>query len=140
MDQLGPFITNHWQLCLAFIGILSLVGINEFITQSKKAKELTPQAAVDLINHENALVIDLRDQEAFNTGHIIDSIQAKEEDFSLPKMNKYKNKPIILVCARGLQAATTAAKLRTQGFQPQVLGGGIAAWNEAELPLIKSKG
>ena len=57
-----------------------------------------------MINNENALVIDLRDRESFKKGHIIDSINATAEDFEQPKMNKYKNKTIILVCARGLQS------------------------------------
>ena len=93
-----------------------------------------------MINNENAVVIDLRDKEAFKTGHIIDSINATAEDFNQPKMNKYKDKNIILICARGLQSPAVAAKIRTQGFNPMVLGGGIASWQSADLPLVKNKG
>lgn len=139
MEHLGQFITNHWQLWLAFIVILLLVFINELMTQKKKAKELSPQGAVDLINNENAVVVDLRDKESFKNGHIIDAINCTAEDFEQAKMNKYKNKPIILVCARGLQSPAVAAKIRTQGFQPTVLGGGIAAWQNADLPVVKGK-
>lgn len=140
MEHLGQFITNHWQLWLAFIVILLLIFINELITQKKKAKELSPQSAIDLINNENAVVIDLRDKESFKNGHIIDAIHCTAEDFEQAKMNKYKNKPIILVCARGLQSPAIAAKISTMGFQPMVLGGGIAAWQNADLPLVKGKG
>lgn len=139
MDHLGQFIINHWQLWLAFIVILFLVFMNELMTQKKKAKELSPQAAVDLINHENAVIIDLRDKEAFKNGHIIDSINTTPDDFEQAKMTKYKNKSIILVCARGLQSPAVAAKIRTLGYQPLVLGGGIAAWQSADLPLVKGK-
>jgi rhodanese-related sulfurtransferase len=139
MEHLGQFIINHWQLCLALIVILLLTFINELVSQKKKAKELSPQAAVDLINNENAVVIDLRDKEIFKQGHIIDSINIKNEDFDLQKMDKYKNKPIILVCARGLQSQSLANKIRTQGYQPQVLAGGITAWQNADLPLVKGK-
>ena len=139
MEHLSQFITNHWQLWLLFIVVLFLTFLNELYTQKKKAKELSPQAAVDLINNDNAVVVDLRDVETFKKGHIIDSIQAKEDDFSQKKMDKYKNKPIILVCARGIQAPAFAAKIRTQGYQPLVLSGGIAAWQNADLPLVKSK-
>ncbi len=139
MEHLSQFITNHWQLWLIFIVVLFLTFLNELLTQKKKAKELSPQAAVDLINNENAVVIDLRDTETFKKGHIIDSIQAKEEDFSQKKMDKYKNKPIIIVCARGIQATAFAAKIRTQGYQLLVLSGGIAAWQNADLPLVKGK-
>lgn len=139
MEHFSQFIINHWQLWLLFIGILFLTFFNELMTQKKKAKELTPQAAVDLINNEHAVVIDLRDKETFKKGHIIDSINAKNEDFDQQKMDKYKNKNIILVCARGLQAPALAKKIRTQGYQPQVLSGGIAAWQNADLPLVKGK-
>lgn len=140
MEQLSQFITNHWLLCLAFIAILLLTFINELITQKKKAKELSPQAAVAMINNDNAIVIDLRDKESYKAGHIIDSINATIEDFEQPKLSKYKNKKLILVCARGLQSPGVAAKIRTQGYQPLVLGGGIAAWQNADLPVMKGKG
>lgn len=139
MEHLGQFIMNHWQLWLALIVILLLIFINELITQKKKAKELTPQAAVDLINNENAIVIDLRDKEAFKQGHIIDAINAKSDDFEQQKMDKYKNKPIILVGTRAIDAQAIANKIQTQGYQSFVLGGGITSWQEADLPLVKGK-
>ena len=139
MDQLGQFIINHWQLWLLFLGVLFLTFLNELLTQKKKAKELSPQAAVDLINNEQAVVMDLRDKELFKKGHIIDSVNVKEEDFEQKKMEKYKNKTVILVCARGIQAPALAAKIQTQGYQPLILGGGIAAWQNADLPLVKGK-
>ncbi|CEG57684.1 rhodanese-like domain-containing protein [Legionella fallonii] len=140
MEHLGQFIMNHWLLWLAFIIILTLTFINELISQKKKAKELSPQAAVAMLNNDEAIIVDLRDKESYKAGHIIDSVNATVEDFAQPKMNKYKNKNIILVCARGLQSPAAAAKIRTQGYQPLVLGGGIAAWQNAELPLVKGKG
>ncbi|HHT0594060.1 TPA: rhodanese-like domain-containing protein [Legionella anisa] len=139
MEHLGQFIMNHWQLWITFIVILLLVFINELVTQKKKAKELTPQAAVDLINNENAVVIDLRDKEAFKQGHIIDSINVKSEDFEQQKIDKYKNVPIILISVRSFEAQTLARKIRAQGYQPHVLSGGIASWQNAELPLVKGK-
>lgn len=139
MEHLSQFIMNHGMLCAAFIAILALVFINELISQKKQAKQLSPQLAVAMINNDNAVVIDLRDKDAFKNGHIIDSINASPEDFNQAKMNKYKNKVLILACARGLQAQTTAAKIRTLGFNPLILGGGIAAWQNADLPLVKGK-
>jgi len=140
MGQLGQFVTNHWALWVALIVILLLVLINELYSQKKRAKELSPSAAIDLINHENAVVIDLRDPELFRAGHIIDSVCTPSDDFSQKRMEKYKTKPVILVCARGLQSVVMATKLRAEGFtQPMVLAGGITAWQAAGLPLVKGK-
>lgn len=140
MEQLGQFITHHWGLWLALVAILIFIYINELLAQKKRAKELSTTTAINMINHENAMVFDLRDVETFRAGHIIDAIRASTDDFSQQHMEKYKKKPIILVCAKGLQSAPLAATLRTQGFeQPMVLAGGIAAWQEAGLPLVKGK-
>lgn len=140
MEQLTQFATNHWQLWLALIVMLVIIFINELVSQKKRGKELSPAGVVEMINNENAVVFDLRDAEAFRTGHIIDAILASADDFNQKRMDKYKTRPVILVCAKGLQSATLAAKLRTQGFaQPMVLAGGIAAWHTDNLPLIKGK-
>ena len=140
MEQLTQFITNHWQLWLALLIILFIIFINELISQKKRGKEVSTAAAVEMMNHDNAVVIDLRDAESFRKGHIIEAILASADDFSQQRMDKYKSKPVILVCARGLQSATLAAKLRAQGFtQPVVLSGGMAAWQADSLPLIKGK-
>lgn len=139
MEHMGQFITNHWELWLALIVVLSLIYINELVSQKKKAKEVSPQAAVGLINNSDAAIIDLRDVENFKNGHIIDAIRATEADFTKPGFEKYKKNPFILVCAKGLQAPTIATKLKDQGFNAFVLAGGMTAWQAADLPVVKGK-
>lgn len=138
MEHLSQFIVNHWPLWLAFFGILILIYINEWFTQKRAPASLSPQSVVDKINRDNAVVIDLRDQEAFSTGHIIHSVRASMDDFTLPKMAKYKKKSLILVCSKGIQSQPVASKLKTQGYEEvMILAGGITAWQNAGLPLVK---
>lgn len=138
MEQLGKFLQNHWQLSIAFIVISILILINELINQRKQGKSISPETAINYINNNDAVVLDLRDAAAFKAGHIIGAIRVSESDFATPKFSKYKNKDIVLVCARGIQAANVATKLRSQDFtNPMVLNGGIEAWRQANLPLIK---
>lgn len=140
MEQLIQFTTNHWPLCVALVVVLLVIFIHELLSQKNRGKTLSTAAAVEMINHENAVIIDLRDAESFRKGHIINAIHASADDFSQQRMDKYKTKPIILVCAKGLQSPALAAKLRTQGYtQPMVLAGGIAAWQTDSLPLTKGK-
>lgn len=140
MEQLGQFILNHWGLWVALLIILILIIVNEWISQQKRAKELTPAAAVLLINHEDAIVIDIRDAEAFKAGHILNAVRANTDDFNKERLAKYKKKPIILTCTRGLQSQALAAKLKEQGYeQPMVLSGGMTAWQAANLPVVKGK-
>lgn len=139
MQQFGQFVINHWELWLAFVVVFILFIINEIVSQKKKAKALSPNQVVELMNDDKAILIDIRDKEAFKNGHILNSIQANPEDFEQQKMTKYKDKSIILVCPRGIQSQSLAAKLREQGFDPLVLGGGLEAWQSADLPLVKGK-
>lgn len=140
MEQMGQFIMNHWALCLALVGILLLIFVNEGFTKAMGPKILSPQLVVEKMNHDNAVVIDLRDQEAFGAGHIIHAIRAAVDDFNLPRMDKYKQKNVILVCTRGIQAQTLASKLKSKGFlNVMVLAGGITAWQSAGLPLVKGQ-
>ncbi len=138
MEQFVQFIQNHWQLGVAFIVISILICINEFLNSRSQGKSITPEEAVNLINNSNAAVIDLRDPAAFKNGHIIGAIRAAEDDFSTPRFNKYKKQDVILVCNRGIQAGALAKTLRAQEYaNPMVLKGGIEAWQQASLPLVK---
>lgn len=138
MEHLAQFITNHWPLWGALIVILALIGINEWLSQKKRAKELSTIQAIDHINHDHAVVFDLRDAQAFREGHIINAIHASADDFNLPKMDKYKTKPIILVCARGEKSSALAAQLKTRAFSnAMVLSGGMTRWLADGLPLSK---
>lgn len=139
MEQLSQFIMNHLSLVLAFLGILALFLLNELLTQKKRVQEISPQDLVDKINNDAAIVVDIRDKDTFAKGHIIHSVQANVSDFENNKMNKYKDKHLVLVCTKGLQSATTAAKIRSQGYQVLVLRGGITAWQQADMPLVKGK-
>lgn len=140
MEHLSQFIMNHWLLWAGLIVVLALTLLNELFMKKKNAKQLTPEAVVDMMNNENAIVVDIRDKETFKSGHIIEAINVSPDEFDKPKMTQLKNKNIILVCARGQQSPAAAETLRAQGFQPLVLGGGIAAWQTADLPLVKGKG
>ena len=137
-QQVIQFISNHTLLCLAFIGIMILIAINEYVTQQLSPKSLNSAAAVTSINQDQAVVIDIRPEEAFRAGHIISAIHIPADN--LKRIEPYKNKPLIIVCANGLQSNKLATKLRKQGFtQPMILNGGMSAWQAANLPVVKGK-
>jgi len=137
-NQLQDFVLHHWELWLALFAVLSLLLINEHLTKKQGPQTLSTAAAIDAINHQDAVVIDMRDAEAFKAGHVVGSKNHPKDP--LTKLEKYKTKPLILVCARGLQSGPLAVKLRKQGFtNVMILAGGITAWKTADLPLAKGK-
>jgi len=140
MTEYVNFITNHWALSALFVIILIALIINESISGRFGASKITPASAVLMMNHQGAVVLDIRPEASFSGGHIIgshhfslDSLEKK-----IGSLQKYKDKPIILVCTQGQTALKAKRQLKEHGFQALVLEGGIEAWKMAGLPLVKS--
>ncbi len=96
--------------------------------------------ATQLMNREDALVIDLRPAEEFAKGHILGAknLPLAELERRAGELDKHKAKPVILHCADGNRAANGVALLRKSGFASVVnLSGGYAAWQQAGLPVEK---
>jgi rhodanese-related sulfurtransferase len=96
--------------------------------------------AVQLINRRDAMVIDVRDAAEYASGHITNArhIPEKELAHRVKELEKLKTRPLIVSCRAGGRAPGAAATLRKLGF-PEVfaLRGGIAAWQQAGMPLEK---
>lgn len=125
-------------LSLAFIAILIAIIILEMKEQAEGPGRLSVDQAVLLINHHDAIVIDIRDKEAFAKGHIINAknISPDELEKNDAPIAQYKSKPIILVCYAGITSKPLAEKLRKKGYaEIKVLNGGMNAWRSANLPL-----
>src|SRR5262249_54268948 len=93
-----------------------------------------------LINQKNALVVDVRDASDYEKGHLLNARHMPLADVAArsAEIEKFKSRPVIVVCERGNRADKAAAALRKQGFdQVFSLGGGVAAWQQAGLPLEK---
>lgn len=140
MQDLEIFISTHWQLAYGFAAVLTLLVIVELLRAKRATSMVDTARAVYLINREHATVIDTRPTEAFRQGRIIDAVTFSLDELqqNTKKLEKLKNKPIILVCNADAEAQKTAASLAKQGYNSYALAGGIRAWTEAGLPLVKS--
>ena len=103
--------------------------------------EVGPIEAVQLINRRDAVVLDVRDAAEYKSGHITNArhLPEGELDARMKELEKIKSKPIIVSCARGNRSTNVANRLRKLGFT-EVFGlrGGIAGWQQANMPLEKS--
>ena len=142
MEQLLQFITHHWVLCSLLVIIILLIIFEELRGRGVRGVQSTsPQQAVQLINRQNALVIDVRSPEAFSGGHIATATNVPAEkwsnaDFMISENDR--NRSIIVVCQAGQTSLAIAAKLHKQGFQHvHSLTGGITNWKQNTLPLVK---
>lgn len=139
MQDLTVFIAHHMGLTYAFAALFVALMIIEFLRAKRNNLRVDTTQAVQLINRQNAVVIDVRTKDIFRTGHIIDAIQINGSDLQTnnKKIERYRAKPIILVCENGNESQKIAALLLKQGYNAYSLSGGLRAWTEAELPLVK---
>lgn len=135
MMHLPEFILHHWELWIALAVILVLLLTHELQEYRKQTTQLSPQDAVLFINQNDVCILDARSETAYQQAHISKSIHVKKEDFSVPAIIKYKNKPLLLICELN-EASHLAKKWKAAGFtQIHLLAGGIDAWRAAGFPL-----
>lgn len=139
MQDLLIFLSNHFVLTVALVIVFTLVSIVELWRAKRQTHQLSPQQATHLINRENALIIDIRSNELYRQGHIIGAqiLSADEVRQMTKKLEKYKSRPIILVCHTGNESQKITPLLIKNGYNAFSLSRGIRGWVDAQLPLIK---
>jgi rhodanese-related sulfurtransferase len=133
------FIIDNWMLLAVALGSATML----FLPQIKGAAggTLSVAGAVQLINREKAVIIDVSDAEEFALGHINNAKNvpfAQLED-KLASQVKNKELPLILVCTSGARSNRAVSVAKKLGFaNVQALAGGLKSWKEANLPLEKA--
>lgn len=141
MEQLMVFAGNHPLLSTAWVGLVVAIIVITVMIKMSPVKQLSPQELTFLVNKEGGVVVDIRPEKDFKSSRIIDSVhlpleKANKNDFA--SLEKYKDKPIIVVCAAGLTATKVANQLLKAGFtKANLLKGGLNAWVGAGLPVTK---
>ena len=141
MNQFIPFIIKHWVMWLALVVVIVLLIMEETRKNVKGVRKISPQEVVNLMNHENAKVIDVRSAEEFAKGHLTDAVSMPIADLekNINKLNKFKTKPVIVVCNTGQASLKAGLTLTQQGFtQVYAIAGGINGWSKSGLPLTKN--
>jgi len=139
MAQLIEFAGNHPLLVGALLVVSGLL-IYDLLTASGGKDAVDPVKATELINHREAVVVDVRPAADFRQGHIINAMNIPMSGFSgqLARLEKYKSRPLIVSCHSGAQSSGAVKQLRKLGFeQVYNLRGGILAWRSANLPVSR---
>ncbi len=140
MDPFLIFFMQHWILTTAFIMVAILFLVNEWWHSAHGVPSVGPLELVGMLNHSSAVVVDIRAKASFIQGHILGAINLPEEDFGndYAPLQKYKTKPVILVCAKGFSAPKMAKTLAKNGFTSlYYLTGGMEAWQTQNMPVAK---
>lgn len=95
--------------------------------------------ATQLINHRNAIVVDVRDEKDFVLGSLAGARNIPFANLGerSSELVRFKSRPVVIVCDAGQQSARAIATFKAQGFEEAFsLAGGVAAWRQASLPLV----
>ena len=140
MPQILEFAINHWDLFLALAMILFMMFSGGLGSRIRGVKELSPLEAVQLLNHDDAVLLDVREDSEYKDGHIIDArhIPLGKLGERMDELEKFREKSIIVSCRSGHRSSSACARLRKNGFETVYnLKGGVMAWQSAGLPLQK---
>jgi rhodanese-related sulfurtransferase len=133
------FILENWMLFS--VALVSGALLLWPVLKGAAGGALTAQGAVQLINREKAVVIDVSEVEEFAAGHVggAKNIPLNQLEAKLPAAVKNKAIPVVLVCQTGARSGRALAIARKLGYeQAQSMGGGLVAWKAANLPVEKS--
>ena len=133
------FIIDNWMLIS--VAIASGAMLLWPAVQGATAGGLSAANAVQLINRERAVVVDVSEAEEFAQGHVggAKNVPLSQMEQRLPEVVKNKTLPLILTCPSGARASRALAVAKKLGYEKaQVLAGGLKAWKEANLPVEKA--
>lgn len=137
MEQLLEFAGNHPLLVGLFVALLVALAVN-IATDGGGKNAVDPTGATALINHEGAVVVDVRSMAEFKQGHILNAINVPLNGLKsqLQTLEKHKSKPIVACCRSGSRSHMACGILRKAGFERvHNLKGGMMAWESANLPV-----
>jgi rhodanese-related sulfurtransferase len=136
MAQFFSFLAEQWMLTGMLAAAVFLLIQHE---SRKGGKTLSPQQLVSRVNAEEAVVVDVRDEKEFKKGHIVDSLNIPHNKMAdrWTELEKYREKPVILVCNLGHHSGPAGKTLAANGFTDiSRLSGGMAEWKNMQLPLV----
>ena len=139
MARLGEFLVHHWALALAFLLILGLLMATEMKRRVLGFKDVPTDEAIRLINRDNAVVIDVREDKDYRDGHIINAVHIPLGllDARVNQLEKHKDKPIIVCCKSGQESAragVTCANTASNRYTNSA-----AAWRRGRAPICPWK-
>lgn len=136
LNQVLIFLGQQWIL----VGILlALVFLYIQMEIKRGGETISVHQLTALVNRENAVVLDVRENSEYKEGHIIDALHIPYAKLTerLAELEKHKNKPIVIVDKMGQHSGAAGKQLREAGYQVSRLDGGMTEWRSSNLPVIK---
>lgn len=130
------FLTQQWMLVAALLVVVVMLILHE---ARKSGPSVTPQQAINMVNTEDGVFLDLRDAAEFNKGHIVGAINIPATKLTgrMAELEKLKDNPIVLVCKMGQQSGAAGKQLKAEKYeQVYKMTGGMMEWDNLQLPTV----
>ena len=133
------FFLDNWYLFVLALGAAALLLMPTM--KNIGGGTLAPAQAVQLINREKAVIVDVSEPDEFAQAHAngARNIPLAQLEERLPQTVKNKALPVILMCAQGKRSQGAVAIAQKLGYaNAQALAGGLKAWRAADMPVEKA--
>lgn len=134
------FVTHNWYLFLGLFIVLFMLAYGPLRQMIYGIQHVTTAEAIRLLNHEQGVIVDVRETDEYRAGHIPKAVNMPLSGLGggLKQLEKYKARPVIVCCRTSKRSARAAVLLRQQQFaNVQVLAGGVTGWQGENLPVEK---
>ena len=131
--------SNIWMVVVLVSSGLMLFW-SFFGNRIRGIKDIGTVEAIEMINHKNAVILDVREESEFKNGHLLNAkwFPLGKLASRVGELERYRDKPMIVVCRSGQRSSSACALLSKQGFtQAYNLSGGVMGWQKSNLPLEK---
>lgn len=135
-ELIFQFLGEQWVLVVGLMMVLTLLVLHE---TRKAGPSLSINEAVQLVNSEGGVFLDIRDAADFARGHITDALHIPATALAgrSAELEKFREKPVVVVCKMGQSSGPATKTLRSQGFsRAQKLAGGMMEWDAQKLPVV----
>lgn len=138
--QIVEFGGNHPILILSFFAILAAILYSEFSRLTQKFVQVGTAAAIQLMNNEEPVLLDVREKAELKQGSLEGAkhIPVGSLGKRISELEKYRERSILVYCRSGHRSTGACKELQKHGFERVYnLQGGILAWIDAKLPVVK---
>ncbi len=135
MEQAFEFINNNWMLVSVWGAFLAAFLWDN---NQRSGASISSAQATQMINKQDAVVLDIRDKKDFEAGHLANAINIPYASLSerMSELESSKQHPIVLVCKSGQSVGMAGKTLKQKGFEVYRLSGGMLEWTNQNLPLV----
>jgi len=141
MQEYIDFARNNFIIVAGFFAVLGFIIKTEISRFTRKYKQVGVNAAVMILNKDNVLTLDVREDKEINDGGMINNarhITLAQLPSKMAELGKFKQQPVLVYCRSGSRSGHACQILTKAGFEDVYnLAGGIMAWESANLPLSK---